>query len=244
VIGDVVVVFAGGESPKGLLAYRADSGELAWTAAAGRASYTSPQPATLAGDEQILFFGDQGLTALDPRSGNVLWEHTAAAPGAPRSIQPHPLGKRQVLISSEADLGTALIDVNHDNQAWTAEQRWVSKQLKPSFNDFVVHDGYIYGLDSTILCCVDLQTGKRRWKQGRYEHGQMLLLADQSLLLVISEGGDAILVAANPEQHEELCRFQAVKGKTWNHPAIAGGRLFVRNGEEMACYELGVVSGR
>jgi len=108
----------------------------------------------------------------------------------------------------------------------------------PSFNDFVVHDGHIYGFDGSIFCCVDLATGQRRWKDGRYGHGQALLLADQGLLLVASETGDAVLLAADPERHRELGRFRAITGKTWNHPVLAHGRVYVRNAEEMACYEL------
>jgi outer membrane protein assembly factor BamB len=241
VVGDVVVVFAGGEGPRNLLAYRTGSGKEAWSAAVGPNSYTSPQPASIGGKPQILILTDRGLTAVDPASGAVLWEHSIPVQGVPRSIQPHPLGKSQVLISSEADLGTALIDVARDGGAWAASERWASRELKPAFNDFVLHDGFIYGFDgstSCVFCCVDAQTGRRRWKAGRYDHGQVLLLADQALLLVVSEDGAAILVAANPERHQEIGRFQAVQGKTWNHPVIAHGRLYVRNGEEMACYEL------
>jgi outer membrane protein assembly factor BamB len=237
VVGGVVTVFAGGDGPGGLLAYHTDSGEPAWTAPAGQVSYTSPQPAALGGREQVLFFSDRGLTAVDPGSGVVLWEHVVAIPGAPRSIQPHPVGPGQVLIASEADFGTALLDVTHDG-SWHAEQRWASRALKPSFNDFVVHEGHAYGFDGAAFTCIDLQTGQRRWRQRGYDHGQVLLLADQSLLLVVAEGGDAVLVKADPDKHQELGRFEAVRGKTWNHPAVAGGRLYVRNAEEMACYEL------
>jgi len=102
-----------------------------------------------------------------------------------------------------------------------------------------VHQDHVYGFDGNIFCCVDLETGRRRWKEGRYGCGQVVLLADQARLLVISETGELILLAANPQQHEELGRFKALKGKTWNHPVIAHGRLFVRNAEEMACYDLG-----
>jgi hypothetical protein len=79
---------------------------------------------------------------------------------------------------------------------------------------------------------------------GRYGKGQVLLLADQALLLVLSEEGAAVLLAANRNRHEELGRFQAINGKTWNHPVVAHGRLYVRNGEEMACYELGPAGRR
>jgi hypothetical protein len=234
----VVVVFAGGEGSKGLLAYRAASGKLAWTAPAGRASYSSPQPALLGNKDQVLFLDERGLSALDPSSGTVLWEHSAPGSGMPRSLQPHPVGTNQILIASEAELGTALIEVTGDGPGRRTAQRWTSRHLKPSFNDFVVHANCVYGFDGGVFCCIDLQTGKRRWKEGRYGHGQVLLLADQPLLLVVSERGEAVLLAANPDRHEELSRFQAVTGKTWNHPVIAHGRLYVRNAEEMACYRL------
>jgi len=77
-----------------------------------------------------------------------------------------------------------------------------------------------------------------RWRDGRYGHGQALLLANQDLILVISESGEVILLAADPEKLTELGRFQALNGKTWNHPVVAHGRLYVRNAEEIACYEL------
>jgi outer membrane protein assembly factor BamB len=239
VVQGVVVVFAGGDGDRNLLAYRTGSGEPAWTAAVGGTSYSSPQLASLGGEELVLFLSDRGLTAVDPASGAVRWEHAAYAPGAPRSLQPQLVGTTQVLIASEADLGTALIDVARDGRAWRTDQRWASKALKPSFNDFVVHNGFVYGFDGTVFSCIDLESGARRWRKGKYDHGQVLLLPDQQLLLVVSEDGQAILLAASPERHKELGRFKAVNGKTWNHPAIAHGRLYVRNGEEMACYELG-----
>jgi outer membrane protein assembly factor BamB len=234
----VVIAFVGGDGPSQLFAYRTDSGEPAWTAAVGTMSYTSPQLATLGGKPQVLFFGDRGLFAVDPATGNVLWEHSAATPGAPRSLQPHALDDGRVLISSEGDIGVALLDVKRDGEKWSVNQRWASREMKPSFNDFVVHEGHAYGFDGAVFCCLDLETGVRRWKGGRYGHGQVLLLADQGLLLVTSEKGEAVLLRANPERLEELGRFQALKGKTWNHPVVAHGKLFVRNGAEMACYEL------
>jgi hypothetical protein len=204
-------------------------------------SYSSPQPAVIGGKPHILFLGERGLTAFDPASGSVVWEYAAprGGPGLPRSTQPHRVGDTQFLIASEPDAGTVLIDLKHEGDTWAAAQRWASRALKPSFNDFVVSGGSIYGFDGGIFCCVDLQSGKRRWKDGRYGHGQVLLLADQRVLLVLAEEGEAVLLAANPERHEELGRFRALEeGKTWNHPVIAHGRLYVRNAKEIACYEL------
>jgi outer membrane protein assembly factor BamB len=237
----MVVVFAGGDGEKGLLAYHAESGRPAWTAAAGRASYSSPQLASIGGEPHLLYLSDRGLTAVAPASGARLWEHGASERrGMPPSLQPHLVGKTQVLIASETE-GTVLLDLGRAGRSWAPVQRWGPTNFKPRFNDFVVHQGFVYGFDGAIFCCLDLQDGQRRWKRGRYGHGQVLLLAEQGLLLVVSERGAAILVAASPDGHQELGRFQAITGKTWNHPAIAHGRLYVRNGVEIACYDLGSV---
>jgi outer membrane protein assembly factor BamB len=240
VAGNLVVVFAGGQAENTLLAYRADSGQPAWSAPAGKVSYSSPQRASLGGEPQLLFVSDRGLSAFEPTSGAVLWEHPTPAgnPGVPRAVQPRAVGPYSILFDAGPDLGTALVDVTHTGRSWASTERWMSRQLKPSFNDFVVHGKAIYGFDGRVLTCVDLETGRRCWKAGRYGSGQVLLLGDQALLVVIAEDGQAVLVAADPEAHRQLGRFQAIDGKSWNHPVIAHGRLFVRNAQEMACYEL------
>ncbi|MFO0846154.1 MAG: hypothetical protein U0797_27885, partial [Gemmataceae bacterium] len=122
---------------------------------------------------------------------------------------------------------------------WKATERWVTGDLKPEFPDFVIHDGHAYGFDGAIFCCIELEGGTRKWKGGRYGRGQVLLLADQPALLVMTEKGEAILLATDPEKKRELGRFQAIEGKTWNHPVVCHGLLFARNAEEMACYDLG-----
>jgi outer membrane protein assembly factor BamB len=241
VVGDRVIVFAGGEGPRNLLAYRMDSGDEVWYATVGKVSYTSPQLARLGGEPHILQLTDNGLFAVHPASGAILWEYKAPRPEMWRAIQPHPVGTSGVLICSEADFGTARLDVAHTGDVWAASERWVTRDFRPSFMDIVVHDGYVFGFDSRRrgeLSCADARTGEVRWRAGKSGLGQVLLLADQALLVVVSEGGEAVLLAANPERYQELGRFQAIQGKTWTHPAIAGGRLYVRNAEEMACYEL------
>jgi outer membrane protein assembly factor BamB len=235
VVGDLVIVYAGG-GDKGLAAYHATNGEPAWTAPTGTLGYSSPQLVSIGGENQVLSFDDSGVIAVDPATGAVRWRHDAPSHGW-RAVQPHLFGDRQVLFGSE-DLGLVLVGLTKAEQAWTATQRWTTKNLKPAYNDFVVLDGSIYGFDGGIFCCVDAKTGERHWKGGHYGHGQVLLLTDQRLLLVLSETGEVVLLAANPQKLEELGKFQALEGKTWNNPAIAHGRLYVRNDQEMACYQL------
>jgi outer membrane protein assembly factor BamB len=239
VAGDKVIVFAGGSGDRNLLAYRIKSGDLAWAAPASHDSYSSPQLVRLGGRPQCLMLGDQGLTAVDPATGAALWRHGWVMPGAPRAVQSHVLGGSRLVAGTLDGPGVALVTVTEEGGRWQVADVWSTKQIKPEFPDFVVHRGYAYGFDGAFFCCLDLRTGRRRWKEGRYGRGQVMLLPEQSLLLVTTElTGEVLLLAADPERHRELGRLRALDEKTWNHPVIAHGRLYVRNAEEMACFKL------
>jgi outer membrane protein assembly factor BamB len=134
--------------------------------------------------------------------------------------------------------GLRRLSVARGSSHWNVEERWTSRGLKPYFNDFVVHKDHAFGFDGSILSCININDGERKWKGGRYGHGQMLLLAEQDLLLVLSEGGELALVNATPNHFTEVTRFKAIEGKTWNHPVLVGDVLLVRNGQEMAAFRL------
>lgn len=238
VTGGMVIVYAGGPGDKGLLAYRTKDGQLAWSAATGPISYSSAQLVKFGTETQVLFLSDNGLIAIDPATGKQRWSYDAPAPQMWRVAQPRQIDGSAILFGSE-DLGLVRLDLTpHSDGTWTTNVAWKSQALRPAYNDFVYQDGFVYGLDKGLLCCVDAKTGERRWKQGRYGFGQILLLADQKLLFVISEYGKGVLVVATPEHFQEVGGFEAISGKTWNHPVIAHGRLYARNSEEIACYQL------
>ena len=238
VAGGLAIVFAGGKDGKSVLAYDATTGDLRWSGGKGVHSYSSGQLATIAGQEQVLMTSDYGLQAFEPASGKVLWEHEWSIKDFFRVVQPHLVGTNQVLLGTGMSYGTRLLDITNEGDEWKLSEKWTSKDLKPYFNDFVQLGEYLYGFDGEILACIDLATGRKKWKKGRYGHGQVLLVGESGQLLIISDQGEAVLAEVNPTGLTERSKFKALNGKTWNHPVIAGGKLLVRNGEEMACYEL------
>lgn len=238
IVGDEVVVFAGGEGKKGLLAYPLAGGPPRWTADAGQTGYASPQALELGGQQQVLIFTDQGLFSVDATTGQPRWQYaTERRVGLPSALQACVVGPDALILGNGAAFGTQRIELAEDG-GHSPQRQWITPRMKPAFSDMVYHDGFVYGFDGTVFCCIDAKTGQRRWREGRYGAGQLLLLADQGVMIVTSEDGQAILLRCNPEHSEELGRIRAVSGKAWNHPAIAGDRLFVRSDAEMACFQL------
>jgi outer membrane protein assembly factor BamB len=235
VAGDVVIVAAAGQ----LAAYDLASGKPRWFGPNGGAGYSSPHLLTIGGVAQILLMSGHGATSVAPADGTLLWEYPW--PSELAIVQPALTSDGDVLLSVASGAegsGMRRITVAQGPGGWTIHERWSSVGLKPYFNDFVVHNGHAFGFDGSILACIDLEDGKRKWKGGRYGNGQLVLLPDQDLLLVLSEEGELALVGAVPGQFTELARFPAIEGKTWNHPVLAGDVLLVRNGQEMAAFRL------
>ena len=230
VIGDIVIVAAAGQ----LVAYETATGNRRWVGPAGGGSYSSPHLVTINGVAQVLLTSDGRLTSVSLADGKQLWQHDWAANSI---VQPALIASDNVLITSQ-EAGIRRIALTNNAGTWSVAERWTSNGLKPYFNDFVVHNGHAFGFDGRILSCVDLNNGERKWKGGRYGNGQLMLLPDQDLLLVLSEEGELALVQARSDEFTELAKFPVIQGKTWNHPVLVGDMLLVRNAEEMAAFRL------
>ena len=236
VVDSLVVVCAGGQTDNSMIAYHKDSGERLWAAGSDSAEYSSPQLARLRNTPQILIFSRLGIFSHKPQTGQILWNFSW--PLETRNVaQPLVLDDKRIVVSSGYGVGSKLVQIGlTPDGRFSTDLIWESIRLKAKFASFVGHNGYIYGLDDGILTCIDVMEGNRMWKRGRYGHGQLILVSNK--LLVSTEKGEVVLVEANHEEFIELCRFQAIEGKTWNTPALAGPHLLVRNSREAACYEL------
>jgi len=233
------IVFAGGKNGRGTAAFDAGTGKLVWVAGNAGHSYSSAHRAMLGGIEQVLMISEFGIESFDPAAGTVLWSHEWRTQVS-RVVQPVILSDTDLLVAggTGTEQGTRRLRVTRQDAAWKVETLWTARNVRPYFNDGVVMGQSYFGFDDARMCCLDLQSGDRKWTSSAYGHGQLLLLADQAMLLVQAVDGSVALVRADPGACEEVARFPALEGKTWNHPVIAQGRLFVRNGQEAACYEL------
>jgi outer membrane protein assembly factor BamB len=242
---EYVIVCPTGEDGLSLAAYDRHDGKLVWSKGQARASYSSPMLVDVAGVPQILLFNSDGLTAHDPETGDVLWHfpwHNGEGIAASQPLL-IPGKADQILITTGYDKGSTLIRARHNSDgSWAApEQLWEARTMKTKFTTAVAYQDHVYGLDNGILQCIDLKDGSSKWKQGRYGHGQLLLVGD--LLLIQAEGGDVVLVEANPGKLVELARRPALSGKTWTNPTLAGRYFLTRNDHEAACYELPLATG-
>lgn len=238
IVDDTVVVTPGGPNGKSVVAYDAASGRIAWSALDDATSYSSPMLATIGGVRQILVFSASRVMGITPVEGRVLWEYPWVTDPRVNASQPVLIGDNRVFVSTGYGKGAAVIELARAGDAFSVREVWRNIRMKNQFSTSVLHEGYLYGLDGPILACIDAATGELQWKGGRYGYGQIMLASGH--LIVLTEDGEMALVRATPANHQEITRFELFDARTWNHPAMAGGILLVRNLAEMAAFDLRV----
>ena len=239
IVDDLVIVMPTGRAEASLVAYDRETGERRWQAGRWKASYSSPMLAEIQGERQILAFTSEGLEAHAVDDGVLLWSHLFTNDQSTVCAQPVlvPGTDRQILLGLGYGRGSTLIEVaKGEDGVWQTDEVWISRDMKTKFTTAVIHDGHAYGLDDGILACIDLATGKRQWKKGRYQHGQVLLVG--GWLLVQAESGELVLVQPSPDGLEEVASLDALSSKTWNNPALAAEYLLLRNSTEAVCLRI------
>jgi len=236
IAGDAVIVQPGGPAGRSVAAYDRRTGKRLWSALDDKTAYASPMQVTLLGVPQFLIVTADRFLGLSVDRRHVLWEFPWSTGHDASTTQPMVIGDNRVFYSSGYGAGAVVLELTKAEDKFAVRQVWRNIRMKNRQSSSVLHEGFIYGLDEGILACLDAATGELKWKGGRYGHGQVLLAGGQ--LLVTTEEGELVLVAASPEKLQELARVPAVDGETWNTPAIAGGILLVRNTREMAAFDL------
>jgi len=235
VLDSLLIVSVGDTTGNSLKAYNKRTGQRIWGGGTDKISYSSPLFAKIGTVEQVLIFAKGAVVGHSPKNGSVLWKFPWRKE-TEFTTQPIVLPEGKIFISTGYGAGCALFQILQADGQFSAREIWRSNRLDAKFSSLACHDGYVYGMDDGILACIDLADGKRKWKRGRYGHGQLMLVGD--LLLISSENGEIALVETNPEKFTELGRMPVLEGKTWNNPALAGSYLLVRNATEAACLQL------
>jgi outer membrane protein assembly factor BamB len=236
IVDDTVVVLPGGTGGRSVVAYSRSDGKRVWSALDDRQSYSSPMLAEIAGVRQLVVFSAARVVGLTPVSGEVLWEYPWRTDYDVNASQPVIVSGNRVFLSSGYGHGAVMIEITRSDPRWSVREVWRNIRMKNQFSSSLLHEGYLYGLDESILACLDAATGDVKWKGGRYGYGQVILASGH--LIVLTESGELVLVRATPDSHQEVVKVPAIEGKTWNHPALSDGYLLVRNGTEMAAFDL------
>lgn len=242
VFGELVVVAPGGKDHS-VVAYDRNNGEPVWHAGSGRAAYASPALVEFGGVRQVVHLNGPGLEGYSAVDGRFLWSYEWIVNGGMMTSVSQPVvlncdaNSCDFFLSSGYGKGCIRLNVVAEEGKFEVKESWpLSRAMKSKFNTVVQLDGFAYGMDDKVLTCVDLTNGRRKWKNGRYGYGQLMLVDD--VLLIQAESGGLALVQATPEKYRELGRVSPLSRKTWNPPALSGNRLLVRNDKEAVCLEL------
>ena len=244
VVGEQVVVTAG--AAKGtLVAFETKSGKQLWTAGKDPAGYSSPALLNVGGRQQIVAFTANSALGVDPAKGTLLWRYPFKTNYECNIVTPLEI-KGQVFLSSGEDHGSVLLALKPKADTFEISEVWNSfgtkSVLRNEWQTSMLLDGYLYGMDNvggagpiTHLTCIDAATGDRKWQQARFGKGN--LIAADGKLLISTMKGELVIVRATSKAFEEIGRM-AILGPTRQAPALANGRLYLRDDKEIVCLDV------
>ncbi len=234
--GDLLIVNAGGDAGRSVLALDKKTGKLRWSARDEKAGYAAPIAMTVAGVRQVLVFVADKIVSLDPANGTTYWELGWKTDWGINAATPILLEGDRVFLSTGYDKGAIMLKLRKEGDGVIAEELWRSREMRNKFSSSVLYGGMLYGFDEGTLKCVDPDKGTTLWRQRGLGHGS--LFAVDGKLIVLSDRGKLVLAAATPEGYTELGAVQAFKTKTWTVPTLAGGRLYLRDEKEIVAFEI------
>lgn len=239
--GKALLVNVGGKNGAGIVAFDTATGKVLWKAHDEEASYSSPLAATIGGQRHALFFARHKLVSLDPANGQVRF----AFPWGPKmqasvSAAVPVVSGDTVFISAGYGAGAALLRVKAGgvDKLWSGEEQLTAQYVTP-----VLRDGFLYGFEGRVdtgpkpeLRCVELATGKVRWSTERVVHGGIILAGGE--LLIASDSGELVRVAADPKTFAEKARAQILGREGRAQPALADGLLLARDKTKLIAVDL------
>ena len=241
--GDGFFVPVGNTEGASLVCFDKRTGKVLWKSGTDEAGYSSFVTATLGGTRQVVAFTADALLGAAVDTGKILWRVPLKTNAKRHAATPVIIGET-VAVNSHT-LGILCFKIAKQGGAFSAERAWANTELKINLATPVLVGGNLYCQGaSRDYVCVDAKTGETKWKQagfglGKKDYASTIALGDR--LLVLTEDGQLLLLAANPEKYTELSRLQ-VCGNTWCYPAFAHGKLYVRDARQLLCLDLSPVA--
>ncbi len=232
---ELLLVEAGGPG-HAFIAFDKKNGQTKWQAESDSAAFSSPVAITVNGIRQIVFFSGEGVVSLAPKDGRVYWRLPWKTSYNVNAATPLFIPPDRLFISSGYEVGAALLQLKTAGSTIAIEEIWKRKDIQNVFSTSMRLGDYLYGFDKGTLKCIAFGSGEEKWKQRGFGHGS-LLLADGHLI-VLGDKGRLALVEATPEAYREKAGVQIMEGRCLTVPALAGGKLFLRNTKEILCMDL------
>lgn len=236
--GERLIIEGGGGEGKSYAALDKSSGEVLWTSGDGAPGHNSPIQVEVGGEARYVYVAGGKLRSID-ENGDEVWAHDW--PPGETHASPVFVAPDMIYASGAEGVGAQLIRVREGANGVELEEVWKEPRLRNHFSTSVVHDGHIFGFDNATLKSVSVETGEMTW--GKRGLGKGSLIYADGDLLVLSDGGELVLVEATGEEYREKGRVQALEGRCWTSPTLAHGRLYLRNHSEMVAYDLKAEDG-
>ncbi|TDI13380.1 MAG: hypothetical protein E2P04_03405 [Acidobacteria bacterium] len=233
--GDKLLIECGGPDGKSYSALDKNTGEVVWSFGEGGPGYSSALPIEVNGERRYLYFAGEKLNSVNEK-GEEVWSHPW--PDGETHAMPVFVPPDRVFGSGAEGVGAILLRVQEEEGNATVEEVWKTPFMRNHFSSSVYLDGHIYGFDNATLKCISLEDGKMKWGKRGLGKGSLILVDGR--LVVLSDQGKLLLLTASPEGYEEQGMVQALEGRSWTAPTLAGGRVYVRNHTEMVSYDIKV----
>lgn len=232
--GDLAIVSAG-KSDGGLAAFDRKTGKEVWKTGSDPVGYATPYPFTFEGKRYVAGFTGNAALIVEPKTGREVWRTTWETDWEVNAAAPI-YHDGHLFLTSGYKTGSALFKLSTSGDKLAASEVWRSDVLLSKFQSAVLHEGHLYTSDQNALKCVEFLTGKEKWKKHRVRNGTVILA--EGHLLLLTEAGQLQIGKASPEDFKPTLTAEILDGRCWSAPVLLGGRIYARNLERAACYNL------
>jgi len=233
--GGLLLLESGAEGGPSLHALDKKTGHPVWRSRPGRAGYTAPLVIEVQGGRQVVFFTADGPVGVALADGTPLWHYDWPTPWGINAATPVFIAPDKVFITSNYDLGAALLQIEHGRDRYRVTPAWKSTAMNAHFTTPVLHEGYLYGFDDAVLKCIDLTDGSERWRKRGFGKGSLIVAG--GLLLILGERGVLTLARVDGDAFHSLGAVRVLGKPSWTMPALAGGYLYLRDQNKAVCLD-------